>query len=268
MNFKCERCNEKFSTKSILKTHLQKKNPCEPKFSSEDPKLLLSKLYDRNLNEKTYDCEFCKKKFNFTSTKCTHKKICKLNPDNKPMITIPKEEYEALQKLKNISIEKKVDVNINNIDELQALNLELQKSININNELKAVKLELQYYKNRKNELFYQLLLEQYLGGTHKSLSCGITDITTENSHCEIKEWKYWKEGVGQLTCYNTVDPKNENAIYLFGKYSDNCKLKCIEIIKKCNIIPYELKDDSDGVHIINLIDNTVIYTYSPDKDDN
>lgn len=97
MEFTCPRCNEVFGYKFNLKTHLQRKNICEPKYSQEDPDIILSKLYNRKLNDKTYDCEFCNIKFNHASTKCKHKKICKLNPDNKPTITISKEEYEALK---------------------------------------------------------------------------------------------------------------------------------------------------------------------------
>jgi hypothetical protein len=39
-------------------------------------------LTNKTYNEKTYDCDFCGKKFNFASCKCKHKKICKRNPIN------------------------------------------------------------------------------------------------------------------------------------------------------------------------------------------
>ncbi len=59
--------------------------------------------------------------------------------------------------------------------------------------------------------------------------------------------------------------KKENAIYLFGKYTQKYKEQAIEVIKKCNIIPYELRHDDNGVQIINLFDNKIIHTYLPDK---
>lgn len=115
MVFTCERCHSTFSYKSILKSHLQKKNTCEPEYSTEDVNILLNKLCARKLKDKTYDCEFCKKKFNYTSTKSSHKKICKLNPDNQNTVTISKEEYDALKLKQNASIITNNNCTINNI---------------------------------------------------------------------------------------------------------------------------------------------------------
>jgi len=124
-------------------------------------------------------------------------------------------------------------------------------------------LELQYYKNRKNEAFYQLLLEQYLNGTHKTLSCGITDVTTEKCHAEVKEWKCWKEAVGQLTCYNLVDPKPELAMYMFGKYTDSCKAHATEVAKGGGFRIFEFKEDTRKVYIEDCFTKEVMFEYAP-----
>jgi len=129
-----------------------------------------------------------------------------------------------------------------------------------------LKLELQYYKNRKNEKFYQLLIENYLGGTHKTLSCGVTDVTTDSCHAEIKEWSSWKEAIGQLTCYNTVDPKDRLEMYMFGKYKQSCKNEAIKVTATCKIFIYEFIDTNDGVSIIYLKNNEIVYNYKPEEE--
>ena len=188
--FICKRCDSIFSIKSHLKSHLLKKNPCKFIDKDYDRDILISELYQKTLNDKTYNCEYCQMKFNYSSNKSRHKKVCKNKPLDK--ITVLEKTVENL--VSQIEDLKKQPTNItNNNNKKSTINLDLE-------------LELQYYKNRKNEKFYQLLLENYLGGTHKTLSCGITDVTTDTCHAEIKEWSSWKEAIGQLTCYS---PTNE-----------------------------------------------------------
>jgi hypothetical protein len=130
--------------------------------------------------------------------------------------------------------------------------------------IKKINLDLQYYKNRKNEKFYQLLLENYLGGTHKTLSCGITDITTDTCHVEIKEWPLWKEAIGQLTCYNAADPKDTLEMYMFGRYKQKCKDESVKIATSCKINVYEFVETDDGISILSLKNNEIIYNYKPE----
>lgn len=80
MDFICKRCNVTFSSKTRLKTHLQRKNPCEFIETDYDRILLIQELYEKKLNDITYDCEFCGTKFNHVSGKSHHKKICKSKP--------------------------------------------------------------------------------------------------------------------------------------------------------------------------------------------
>jgi len=62
---------------------LQRKNPCEFIENDIDRNLLIDELYERKLNEKTFDCDFCGIKFNHISGKSHHKKICKSKPLDK-----------------------------------------------------------------------------------------------------------------------------------------------------------------------------------------
>lgn len=80
--YSCKRCGYETNTKCVLINHLKKKNMCESIKEDVDRTIQLNELItNRILNEITYNCEFCGKKFNHSSTKCSHKKIClKKNP--------------------------------------------------------------------------------------------------------------------------------------------------------------------------------------------
>lgn len=127
----------------------------------------------------------------------------------------------------------------------------------------ALSLELQFYKNRKNEAFYQMLLEQFLGGGHKHLSCGITDVTTDECHAEIKEWKNWKEAIGQLGCYNKVDPRNRLELYFFGSISKKAKKEAIDVSKSFEYHVFEFIDENNEIKIIDLSSGNVVHVYKP-----
>jgi hypothetical protein len=125
MAFICKRCNIGFSSKTRLKTHLQRKNPCEYIENNIDAEILIDELYERKINDKTYDCEYCNKKFNSTSGKSQHKKICKSKPLDK--ITVLENIVSSLvedNKALKAEINKKQPTNITNNNNTQ---------ININN---------------------------------------------------------------------------------------------------------------------------------------
>lgn len=79
---KCSRCGEAFKRKDTLITHLKRKNECKPIVSNVTRASIIDELTKKQYNDKTYDCEFCKKKFNQPSSKSRHKDICKKNPVN------------------------------------------------------------------------------------------------------------------------------------------------------------------------------------------
>lgn len=94
MEFMCRRCNNPFSSKPRLKSHLQRKTPCEFVKDDLDREDLIEELYQKKLNDKTYDCEYCGTKFNHSSGKSHHKKICKSKPLDK--ITVLEQTVEKL----------------------------------------------------------------------------------------------------------------------------------------------------------------------------
>ena len=69
------------------------------------------------------------------------------------------------------------------------------------------------------EQHYQKLLERRYNAGHHRLQSGITDITTDKFHGEIKRWQNWKHGVGQLLCYDAECPRDELHLYFFGDYA-------------------------------------------------
>ena len=54
----------------------------------------------------------------------------------------------------------------------------------------------------RNEAFYQKILERELNGKHMYLRTGITDITNDEFHAEIKRWSKWRQVVTQIMLYN------------------------------------------------------------------
>lgn len=235
----CKRCGYETNHKHCLISHLQKIKTCPARYNDIPTCDLVQEL--KRINEGAYVCQYCSRCFNDRSNMRRHEMICKHAPEPLTM------QLEQLQ-LKMEQFERK-------------LTSKEQSDIADNSKLL---LELQYYKNRKNEKFYQLLVENYLGGTHKTLPCGITDVTTDDCHAEIKEWKCWKEAIGQLTCYNKVDPKPKLHMYMFGRYTDACRQPAISIAKECGFHVFEFKENTDG-HILiqDCFANTCIHTYAP-----
>jgi len=75
--FRCDRCGQTLSSKQSLENHLQRKIPCQPHLSNIGITDLIEKVKHKEYNDVTYDCEYCGRKFNATSNKSRHKKICK-----------------------------------------------------------------------------------------------------------------------------------------------------------------------------------------------
>ena len=76
--------------------------------------------------------------------------------------------------------------------------MDVQK-LNEEEHIPIIYIEKTYiWNNFSRENFYQVLIEKWVHGKHKNLICGRTDISTHNRHAEIKEWRLWKSGMGQL----------------------------------------------------------------------
>lgn len=129
------------------------------------------------------------------------------------------------------------------------------------NTINKLQHEIDMLKDKKSERFYQNIVEKFLGGTHKKVLCGVTDVTTDNIHAEIKNAKDYKTAIGQLVSYNSVDNKKQLQLYLFGPkcdtYFDTAKVVC-----ECvNIELYKFNIIHNTINIINGFTNDLVFTY-------
>lgn len=109
-----------------------------------------------------------------------------------------------------------------------------------------------------NEATFQKLLEKYRfpGATHKRVACGVTDITTDTLHAEIKRFDFWKEAIGQLMAYKVVMHRSELQLYLFGRVSQACKDMAIHVLQSLNIHPFEMILTDTEFIIVDLLNKS------------
>ena len=120
-----------------------------------------------------------------------------------------------------------------------------------------------FLNDKRNEAYYQKLLEIYFKAGHKKIGrVGITDITTDTSHIEIKKWDCWKEAIGQLFIYNNHCPKEDLQVHLFGKYDEAHKKDAIKDFLKLNIKCYEFQHIGSSIHIVCLKTNDIIHIFN------
>jgi hypothetical protein len=243
VTFDCKRCEHKCGTKANLISHLSRKNPCEPIISDIPASSLIAELTHKVYNEKTYDCKFCAKKFNSYKNCWRHHKICLLGKCIENDSKKPTQDNVSL----NIDIEK------------------LQKTIKDKDAvIEDLKIKNMILSKKRNEAYYQRLLETYFKAGHKKIGkVGITDITTDTSHIEIKKWDCWKEAIGQLFVYNNHCPRDDLQVHLFGKYDEEYKKDAIKDLLLANIKCYEFQHNGDNVDIVCLQTNDIIHTFDP-----
>lgn len=104
----CERCGYSANVKLYIISHLKRKNECDCILSNTSREELLES-FNKVYNEKTYDCEYCNKKFNNSSNKYRHKKTCKF----KEKFIIKKDNDDNTQN-NNITNNTTIINNINN----------------------------------------------------------------------------------------------------------------------------------------------------------
>ena len=268
--FHCKRCGYGTPYKQILERHLQSIRPCLPVKADLNVEDLLKELRFKQYNDVTYDCEFCKKKFNSRSSMYRHKNICKVRkeaeenassdsePETKPL---EQKKRSALEK-QNAALEARMKALVNETSAKRD-----KENVVLQERLAKVELELAYLRNKRQESFYQKLLENHYNATHKKLPSGITDITTDNMHAEVKNWECYKEAKGQLDFYNLDDPKEELHVYFFGNRShkEDFKQRVCDTFNKYGIKVFDMVDREDGtVEVINYSTKETLFSYKPE----
>ena len=80
-----------------------------------------------------------------------------------------------------------------------------------------------YIKTRLKESTYQKHLESILDGKHVDYGIyGVSDITTDILHAEIKSWKSWKNVIGQLLSYNRASCFSLSFVFYCQAYEKVC----------------------------------------------
>lgn len=269
MEFICPRCDVSFKRKDYLLAHLKKQNECPTTSSTETRQSLIDKLTAKIYNEHTYDCDFCNKKFNDPSNRIRHKKTCKRNPINMSQtdtVITQEDTEEDVQQDDLLNTEHKTDetrrledIITRQNDKILGLRNELQKTQQI---VQRQKVELAFLKRKKNEDFYQGIMEQHFNATHKTLDSGITDITTDDAHYEIKRWNCWKEALSQLILYNDDDPKENMYACFFETCSEQQKKKVQSKFEKYNITCLEFREEKNKITLCNLESGEIKLTYT------
>lgn len=252
MGFTCERCGHTSSTKGNLMQHLQKKTECPAIVSHAKREELVRQLVRVSMKPKIHACTYCQTKFSTPQGKSQHKKVCPNNPD--------KEMQNRIQSLAEDI--KKLQMKIHDLPNKTDETLQVQKLQDENNKLRE---QIYMLQAKKNEDFYQYILEQHFNATHKKLKIGITDITTDDTHIEIKRWSCWREAYAQLLLYNSHDPKEKLHACFFGDFAQCAKDLAIESLRQQNIVCFELHQTQDLVYMLNIDDNTKEIVWCFDK---
>lgn len=284
ISFHCGRCGQVFSNKYNLVRHLKCIKTCPSKKEDIGREVLLTQLAAKPQHQ--HACKFgCGNTYVHRSNMYTHHNTCDLNPNK------PKNKLQVL-KVCNVQFCKKCGFTANDRtcliqpvrckkpchpivsnapphDQIDYMEQKLEQSTHpsietISHEkdsiISALKLELQARKDRKHESFYQKLLEGHLGGTHKRLSIGETDVTTDTCHAEVKRWKCWKEALGQLMAYKCAEDKEHLQVYFFNnKYGR--KEQATNVFKQFGIEVFEFVIVEDGYEIHCLSEPTTHVVY-------
>lgn len=132
----------------------------------------------------------------------------------------------------------------------------------LKNEIQEMKIhfenEIKELKEKRNEIYYQNFLEKYMKATHKKTKFGITDISTDSCHIEIKHWRHYKSALGQLLSYNHYDNK-ELAAYFYGSVPEHQRNNIIELYRSKNVSIYEFMDSLDGIQIKEVLNTNKQY---------
>ncbi len=168
----CERCDHKSSSKCNLLKHLRNVTPCNTTHSTITREDYIAKLIHKDYNEKTYDCQYCQKKFNKYQNRHRHLKTCKTLKEQNESSDLKLRKAMA----ENISLKKIVEDLNAKVNELQQ-----QPSNSVTHHVTT--------KKKKKKLSYVTRVScwnKYVGvtvGETQCLCCKFNTITQMNWEC-------------------------------------------------------------------------------------
>lgn len=220
--FKCPRCGDAFHRKDTLITHLKRKKECPCTYSSESREDISKRLTSKTYNDKTYDCDFCGKRFNFASCKCKHKKICKQNPINIIKTEIGNDNANEDDKnsnitTKNVNIEQCYDITSSSHLVLQSSTstkyvvIEKDEFVTMKSRMNKLEKEVQKLQNKPSTTNNTII-------TNNSINISLNNFGQESvshlthdflSHCLLNPSKGFTSLIENIH-YNNDVPENRN----------------------------------------------------------
>jgi adenylate cyclase class IV len=204
MSYECPRCRYTTTVSIDMKRHLNRKNSCKCTYSDMSSHQIMKLLFPKHddiVARRVHACGLCKKQFTHPNARNRHEIKCT------GQIPCSKQRGEFIH---DVDLHQQI---ITLQEQIQMMQCENEK----------LRLHIQNLTGVRKEQFYQALVEEYLQGTHKRLmykgKCvGVSDVTTQNVHAEIKHFDNYKEALGQLLWYNCNDQGKELHLYLFGRH--------------------------------------------------
>jgi hypothetical protein len=110
---------------------------------------------------------------------------------------------------------------------------------------KLTKTLSRFVVSERKEKYYQAILEkEFQAGHLRIVRVGETDITTEDSHIEIKRWSDSDKVMGQLRRYQRSVKKARLCAYFFGRRPKAEKVQMIyELLHEAGIEMYSFNSD-------------------------
>jgi len=123
-----------------------------------------------------------------------------------------------------------------------------KKSTAVTSELTTAVNEVR--NQRKHESHFQAILQKKFSAEHKHIvGVGVTDITTDDAHIEIKRWKHYDEVSGQLAKYQRALARPRRCVYFFGRMPNSKRLNEIfELMAEANIEVSWFDSEDDSIH--------------------
>lgn len=110
----------------------------------------------------------------------------------------------------------------------------------------------------ESKRLYQKILKSHLGGKSVKLQFGVTDVTTDSMHVEIKPFKKWTYGVGNLLINDKTSPRSELRLYLYDNNTTDIEfVDMISSINSANIKVYLLEYKNGNVYILDTTTNQI-----------